>query len=525
MTNYFATFNNIGSGLRFTFFANGDSYTILPGVTVARTDSGPAISFAARTDVTLTVLGTVISAIGIWAAGDSSRVVIGPGGQIVGTGTSSASAMLFFGPATSDGFFANAGLLTAPAMIGLLVATTNFRGENTGTISAASPVMLGFFGDAGGQFVNAGRIHANAFEDATRSSAYHNGIIATAEATRIENLAGGSIVATGTEGAGVRLGTSDPTVPYSVTGSRVVNAGEVSALLWWGVDYGDAQAGTLTLENSGVIRGGTGAFRGHAGVDLVTNSGRMEGDADLGAGADRFLNPGGTVLGDVILGAGNDLYDGRGASLVSGSVLGDIGNDTLIGGQADDRLSGGGQNDSLDGGAGDDTLLGDAGNDTLRGGAGDDDLGGGGGEDLLVGGAGDDTLDGGAGTDTIRGGAGDDVIFGRTGADLMAGGPGADTFVFASVAEIGLAAGSRDRITDFRPDEDVIDLSAIDANTALPGDQAFTFITGAFTGVAGQLRYAASTGLVQGDVDGDGIADFSLALSPGLGLTAAHFLL
>jgi hypothetical protein len=63
-------------------------------------------------------------------------------------------------------------------------------------------------------------------------------------------------------------------------------------------------------------------------------------------------------------------------------------------------------------------------------------------------------------------------------------------------------------------------LSAIDANVHAAGDQAFRFIgTHAFTGVAGQLHFNTNTedlyvnyGFVEGDVDGDCVADFQIYL-------------
>jgi hypothetical protein len=57
-----------------------------------------------------------------------------------------------------------------------------------------------------------------------------------------------------------------------------------------------------------------------------------------------------------------------------------------------------------------------------------------------------------------------------------------------------------------------IDLSAIDANTNAAGDQAFTYIAGAaFNHTAGELRF--SDHLLQGDVNGDGTADFQVRIN------------
>ncbi|WP_395676477.1 hypothetical protein [Inquilinus sp.] len=137
------------------------------------------------------------------------------------------------------------------------------------------------------------------------------------------------------------------------------------------------------------------------------------------------------------------------------------------------------------------------------------------------------TLAGGAGDDALVGGAGADILHGDTGRDFLAGGAGADRFVFAT-GDTGLG-GSGDRIDDFSHAQgDKIDLSAIDANVVVAGDQAFTFIgAGAFTGVAGQLHAVSGGGLtaISGDVNGDGVADFTVGLNGTIALTAADFVL
>ncbi len=133
----------------------------------------------------------------------------------------------------------------------------------------------------------------------------------------------------------------------------------------------------------------------------------------------------------------------------------------------------------------------------------------------MVGGNGDDELDGGA--------TGNDVLVGGLGQDSLGGGGDADRSVYTGVADSTVAAA--DTIEDFNTSGgDIIDLSLIDANTAAAGDQAFAFIgTGAFTGIAGQLRYQQSGGdtFVQGDVNGDGVADFMIMLTGTLALTGS----
>jgi Ca2+-binding RTX toxin-like protein len=162
------------------------------------------------------------------------------------------------------------------------------------------------------------------------------------------------------------------------------------------------------------------------------------------------------------------------------------------------------------GSAGDDTTDGTVGTYYLMGGNGNDLIRGLGGADSLDGGAGNDRLEGGLGNDTLRGGSGNDVLQGDGGADTLASGSGATTFLFNSTADSHLF--SADLIIDFSASGgDLVDVSAIDADTTVAGDQAFVWAL-ALTGHAGELVIysipARSVSQVQGDVDGDGVPDF-----------------
>ncbi len=167
------------------------------------------------------------------------------------------------------------------------------------------------------------------------------------------------------------------------------------------------------------------------------------------------------------------------------------------------------------GGRYDDILIGNSTGNELYGRLGDDSLKGLQGNDKLLGGGGRDSLVGDSGKDTLTGGAG---------RDRLTGGTEADVFVFAATSETGKTLKSRDVITDFRSGVDDIDLRGIDADTGTLGNQAFSFIGGsAFSGVAGQLRFAG--GAVSGDVDGDGAADFQIGLTGVTSVVAGDFLL
>jgi serralysin len=119
---------------------------------------------------------------------------------------------------------------------------------------------------------------------------------------------------------------------------------------------------------------------------------------------------------------------------------------------------------------------------------------------------------------------------GGRGADLLTGGAGRDNFRFESVNDSNTDTGV-DTIQDFESLVDRIDLVAIDANTKVTGDQAFTFIGAgnAFTGKAGELRVVQTDNgwFVEGDVNGDGLADLTIRVnvSDELLWSAKEFLL
>ena len=119
---------------------------------------------------------------------------------------------------------------------------------------------------------------------------------------------------------------------------------------------------------------------------------------------------------------------------------------------------------------------------------------------------------GNAADNVLQGNLRPNVIIGMGGRDLMTGGAGADRFDFRDVSDS--AFNAYDRITDLA-DEDVINLSAIDADTTVAGDQAFV-LASAFTGQAGQLTltYVASGGftVLAADVNGDRVGDFRVIL-------------
>jgi beta-glucanase (GH16 family) len=138
------------------------------------------------------------------------------------------------------------------------------------------------------------------------------------------------------------------------------------------------------------------------------------------------------------------------------------------------------------------------------------------GDDHLYGGAGSDRLVGGSGADRLYGGSGDDTLRGSGSQNYLIGGTGVDKFILTGPSFSKLEAASRDVILDFSKSEgDRIDVSGIDANALVAGNQAFRFIgTNAFTGTSGELHTFKQSEilLLSGDVNGDRISDFHIEI-------------
>jgi hypothetical protein len=198
------------------------------------------------------------------------------------------------------------------------------------------------------------------------------------------------------------------------------------------------------------------------------------------------------VAGDSItafLGDADDTVTVSGATVPTVVLFGDLGVDTLTGGDEDTFINGGPGSDTLEGGGGSDelsysgqeggvivdlaagtggvpgeddvvsgfervrgsavddtllgsdageTLIGESGADTIDGRGGDDELRGDPGSDRLRGGSGDDELVGGVGRNRLRGGRGHDVLYGDDRRDRLFGGRGRD--------RLDAEDGRRDRV-------------------------------------------------------------------------------
>lgn len=277
----------------------------------------------------------------------------------------------------------------------------------------------------------------------------------------------------GTDAVAYQFLDSGVTVNLGISGPQHTRGGGIDTLISIEIIYGSNYGDSLSTGNvSATLLGGDGndSLVGGSGDSVL--EGEQGEDVVSFEAATRGLK--------INLGSDSAQKDGVGGTVTL------IGVESAIGTDFDDLLKAGGQGFMLDGGRGDDRLTGD------------------GGGNLLLGGAGNDVLSGGASFDTLVGGRG---------ADTLTAGPGQDTFQFNALNES--TKGATDLITDLHK-EDVIDISAIDADSTQDGDQAFTLVD-RLDGHAGEaaLSYSAKTDMTQLrlDVDGDGHADMVVMIS------------
>lgn len=352
------------------------------------------------------------------------------------------------------------------------------------------------------------------------------------------------------------------------------------AYAWWDGAPGSlpttlAIAQGVTIENA---NGGSGRDEIYGNEAANQLAGQLDADRLYGrGGSDRLLGQGGN---DHLEGGfGNDLLDGGpGTDFASwfsdGGALGSTINLTA------GRATRGGETDRLlgienaDGTNNADTLYGNAVANVLGGAGGRDTLRGFGGDDILTGGLGNDSLDGDAGldlasyaaggavtvdlsgaadratrgaevdtlseiegaigspnADTFRGDAQANLFRGLGGRDTITGGAGLDRFDYDAPGDSPWTSGRTacDVVTDFTHLSDRLDLSTIDARTATPLNDTFTFLAArdaAFSG-AGQVRWYQTGGdtYVEASNDADATPELQIELAGLKTVSAADFVL
>jgi Ca2+-binding RTX toxin-like protein len=269
-------------------------------------------------------------------------------------------------------------------------------------------------------------------------------------------------------------------------------------------------------------------------VDFTAANVAFRGNNTTGA-LDQVFNSG-IITGDAELRAGDDLYDGRGGRII-GTVDGGNGNDALIGGDFADTLQDGFGANWIVGGGDDDMVLldfdlltdtvfagevngtDDSANDTVSftgGGAVNIYLGAGFVESTTAGLpviawiTGFENAEGSFADDAIIGDANNNRIEGDDGSDWQVGGRGADTFVYRDWQHV-----DNDNIRDFSDlDQDVIDLSAIDADFGTAGNQDFSLVASHTNNAAAEIVVTdfGVSAIVEFYVDANNTVDATLVV-------------
>lgn len=168
------------------------------------------------------------------------------------------------------------------------------------------------------------------------------------------------------------------------------------------------------------------------------------------------------------------------------------GNGTVLKQQSQVNLIQGSPNDDhLNGTASDDRILSGSGDDSAYAYEGDDYLSGYNGNDLLNGGYGDDVL---------LGGGGEDELVGGNGRDLLRGDSSPDKFIYQATSDS--LRNNPDRIIDFNPAEDILDLTGLGYDGVIQGYPTSSTLGFLFNPVTGRT-YLRDTGTFWIVFDGD----------------------
>ena len=283
---------------------------------------GPTI-FAEDGANVITNTGTITSSgsYGIYAADGNNT--ISNGGAITSSGSYGIGAL------GGNNVITNTGTITSSAAYGIYAFNANNTISNGGAITADSVGIYAIGGSS--EVTNTGTI----------TSSHSYGIYAGSGNNTVSN--GGHVV------------TASDGIIAPGPGNLIANSGSVvtSSTLATeaAVNIVSLAGASSRLVNNGELASQLNAVLGGAGNETIVNRGTMDGNVDLGKGADLFKGWFGAV---------------------DGEIHGGIGFDTIGGGAGEDVIFGDNGNDVLKGGGGHDILTGGTGQDTLRGGLGDD---------------------------------------------------------------------------------------------------------------------------------------------------------
>jgi Ca2+-binding RTX toxin-like protein len=440
-------------------------------------------------------------------------------GRILSSGTASLT-----GNALGNLLYAGVGNNVLDGGLGTDTASYAYATAGV-TVSLATTAAQATGGSGSDTLKNVEKLTGSSYDDSLTGNAANNSLSGGAGNDTLSGGAGADTLTGGDGGDSYYVdNTGDVVIEASRAGSDTV--------------YSTLNAYTLTANvENGTILIATGASLTGNSLDNLIQGG--DGNDTLNGGSTRNDDLGIYSIGDTINGgAGDDIINGGGSYYAT--IDGGVGADTMTGGSGQGNTyevdnMGDVIIETADGGRDyvrsalstytlgdyveDGWIVGDTWGGTgasLNGNSLNNSLSGGLCNDTLSGGGGNDFLNGGDGNDALSGGDGNDVLTGGWGIDKLTGGTGADRFNYDHIGELS-PTGQWDTITDFKTSElDKIDLLGVDANTALSGDQAFTFLgsVATFTGDAtGKLRFDATSHILYGSTDADTDAEFTILLS------------
>ncbi len=275
-------------------------------------------------------------------------------------------------------------------------------------------------------------------------------------------------VYTGTSAANTLLASAGKDYVLGLGGNDILTGAA-------GNDIVDGGAGNDTLKAT--VNDGNDTYIGGLGTDSYDLSATAAGaTVNLTTGVASSAETGSDTLAtieNVLGGSGNDVItDAVGANTLSGNN----GDDTfvMLGDNVKDAITGGNGADTVDYSSATADLSVVAMNGVVTGtGTTADTLST---VENFISGSGNDTIGGSSVANVIDGGAGNDSLTGGGGKDTLTGGLGTDTFKYLVKADSGIAGlAVSDTVTDFVVGTDKIDLSGIDANESVTGNDAFTF--------------------------------------------------
>ncbi|HMN84508.1 MAG TPA: hypothetical protein PKA74_00755 [Bauldia sp.] len=486
------------------------------------------------------VAGTVLMDADAWYVSAGSTFALGSGPWTV-TINGRVTSATFDANGTLTG--GNAGVYLASGAAGSLLTI--------GTTGEVSGYHWGILAEVRTNITNKGVVQS------LKPSGHAIDVAVTAGSYTINN-SGSILGATDAGGYGLYLERSASGLAGGV--HTILNSGLLSGET---AIYSLNDASIERVTNSGTITGlvslggGADVFTDFLKVKVkgkfVVKHGTVDGIVDLGYGADTFN--GGNNAETIRDGAGADIYrlSGGNDTLIAATNTGSDGVDSADGGAGIDTInlstvSTGLFRINLDKVAHDgiaassvvvvglqtdrafnfENVVAAYGDSVIYGTAAANQLLGSYGSDKLFGLGGNDVLDGGYGErDDLYGGGGRDVLTGgnTSGSGGQSGSYTDSIFHYTALSDSGPTAATRDLITDFLSGSapgvveggSIIDLSAIDAIPKTKNvNDGFVFIGNSPWGRhAGELRYLWTAGqtIVEADVNGDGKADFSIALA------------